>query len=183
MDASSPQAAPRSVLVIDDSSVECMLATAVLQKLGFSVVCVASAEQALLLLAVRSFDLAICDISLPGMDGLALLATIRACAAPPPCIVLSAHDDAQHAQAALRGGALAYLVKPLRLATMRDTLAKLLPQAPAASSISGSQSLLATLAVLLRAFSRNARPTAGAVARPVRSAAAALLPAGIRATG
>ncbi len=196
MDATSEQAAScRSVLVVDDSSVECMLATAVLQKLGFSVACVASAEAALLMLAVRRFDLAICDISLPGMDGLALLANIRACPAPPPCIVLSAHDDTQHALAALRGGARAYLVKPLRLNTMRDTLEKIFPQAPAARD---TPSLLISLgacaaeaprlqrrllAGLLRVFSRNARPTAGAVARPVRSAAAALPAAGIRATG
>lgn len=181
MDASSEQAAScRSVLVVDDSSVECMLATAVLQKLGFSAVCVASAEQALLLLAVRRFDLAICDISLPGMDGLAFLATLRACTAPPPCIVLSAHDDTQHALAALRGGALAYLVKPLRVNTMREALEKIFPQPPA---VSDTPSLMTRLSVLLREFRRNARPTAGAVARPVRSAAAALPATGIRATG
>ena len=183
MDASSLQAASRSVLVIDDSSVECMLATAVLQKLGCSVVCVASAEQALLLLAVRSFDLTICDISLPGMDGLALLASLRACPAPPPCIMLSAHDDAQHASAALRGGALAYLVKPLRLAMMREALADLFPQPPPASLARGSPPPPTMLAALLQALSRHARPTGGAVARPVQSAAAALLPAGTRATG
>lgn len=115
----------RSVLVVDDSAVECMLATAVLQRLGFSpVVCAASAEQALLLLAARRFDLAICDISLPGMNGLELLAAIRACPAPPPCIVLSAHDDGHHARTALQSGALAYLAKPLRLDTMRETLAR-----------------------------------------------------------
>ena len=181
MDASSEHAAScRSVLVVDDSTVECMLATAVLQKLGFSVACVASAEQALLLLAVRRFDLAICDISLPGMDGLAFLANIRACPAPPPCIVLSAHDDTQHALAALRGGALAYLVKPLRLNTMRDTLERYFPHAPVAGN---PPSLLTSLAGLLREFSRNARPRAGVVARPVRSAAAALPATGIRATG
>lgn len=177
-------ALPRSVLVVDDSQVERMLATAVLQKLGWSVHCVASAEQALLLLSARRFDLAICDISLPGMDGLALLAALRALAAPPGCIMLSAHDDAAHAQAALREGALAYLVKPLRPAMMRGTLEKLFP--PLAGT---APTPLARLAALLRGkggnpgFSRSARRKAGAAVRPTRSGADALLPAGIRATG
>lgn len=117
----------RTALVIDDSAVECMLASAVLQKLGFAAICVASAGQALARMADRRFDLAICDISLPDMDGLALLAAIRVASQPPPCIVLSAHDDGQHEQAALRAGARAYLVKPLRLGAMRAVLGELFP--------------------------------------------------------
>jgi len=132
MATSFSQAAPahaRSALVIDDSSVERMLAGALLERLGFSVSCAESAEQALALLAQRRFDLVVCDIALPGMDGLTLLAAIaiQAYPASPPCIVLSVHDEAQHALAALRDGALAYLVKPLRLAAMRDALDSIFP--------------------------------------------------------
>lgn len=112
----------RTVLVIDDSAVECMLATVVLQKLGFSVACVASAEQALAYMAESRVDLAICDISLPDMDGLTLLAALASMPQAPHCIVLSAHGDAAHEAAALRAGARAYLVKPLRLESMRTTL-------------------------------------------------------------
>lgn len=115
----------RAALVIDDSVVECMLATAVLQKLGFSVTCVASAEQALRHIAASRVDLAICDISLPDMDGLALVAALALAPQAPPCIVLSAHDDAMHEQAAIRAGARAYLIKPLRLESMRAALDKL----------------------------------------------------------
>ena len=121
------QAPVRTALIVDDSMVECMLATAVLQKLGFVVVCAASAQQALASMAGKRFDLAVCDISLPDMDGLALLAALRAAAQPPACIVLSAHDDGLYAQAALQAGARAYLVKPLRLASMRAALGDLFP--------------------------------------------------------
>ena len=117
----------RTVLVIDDSLVECLLATAVLQKLGCSVICVASAEQALMRMAGSRFDLVICDISLPDMDGLALLAAMQVVAQALPCIMLSAHDEGLHAEAALRAGAHAYLVKPLRLASMRAVLGELFP--------------------------------------------------------
>ena len=120
-------ARPRTVLVVDDSVVECMLATALLQKLGCAVTCATSAEQALQHISASQVDLAICDISLPDMDGLALLAALVRMPDSPPCIVLSAHEDALHAEAALRAGARAYLIKPLRLASMRAALDKLFP--------------------------------------------------------
>jgi len=163
-----------SALVIDDSSVERMLAGAVLERLGFSVSCANSAEQALALLVQRSFDLVVCDIALPGMDGLALLATMRACPESPPCIVLSAHDDPQHALAALRSGALAYLVKPLRLATMHDALDGIFPLSVTPPALQDNSSPLARLWACLgwlalrrriaraRAFSRTSRSTAAA---------------------
>lgn len=174
----------RCALVIDDSSVERMLATAVLQKLGFSVACAGSAEDALALLAERRFDLAVCDIALPGMDGLALLSAMRAWKAAPPCIMLSAHDDLQHGLAALRHGAKAYLVKPLRLARMRDAVGAIFPVRQPEPALEAA-SAVAAMAPIQRAgrLSCNVRRMAAAAAQPVRSAVAALLPAGIGATG
>jgi CheY-like chemotaxis protein len=177
-------AVSRCALVIDDSSVERMLATAVLQKLGFAVYCAGTAEEALALLTHCSVDLVMCDLALPGMDGLTLLAALRACAAPPPCIVLSAHDDPRHALAAMRAGARAYLVKPLRLADMREAVAAVYPAQqpepapePVASTAAGGNPADPS------ALSRSVRRTAAAVVQPVRSALALLLQAGIRATG
>lgn len=191
MTSSSPLAQAvlsHCALVIDDSSVERMLATAVLQKLGFSVTCAGSAEEALALLAHHSFSMVVCDIALPGMDGLALLAALQADPAPPPCIMLSAHDDPCHALAALGSGAHAYLVKPLRLADMHGAVSALhlIGQTEAAPECiacqvagPGAEGTTADASIL----SRSARRMAAAVAQPVRSALASLLQAGIRATG
>jgi CheY-like chemotaxis protein len=190
MDTSSPLAqVARShrALVIDDSSVERMLATAVLQKLGFAVTCASSAEEAFPLLTHCRFELVVCDVTLPGMDGLTLLAALRACPAPPPCIVLSAHDDPRHALAAIRAGAHAYLVKPLRLADMREAVAAVYPAQqpePANQRVASVASLDASANLVdAGALSHSARRMAAAVAQPVRSALALLLQAGIRATG
>lgn len=187
METSTPLVQPavsRCALVIDDSSVERMLATAVLQKLGFAVHCAGTAEEALALLTHCSVDLVMCDLALPGMDGLTLLTALRACPAPPPCIVLSAHDDPRHALAAMRAGARAYLVKPLRLAYMREAVAAVYPAQqpepatePVAATAAGDKPADAS------AVSRSARRTVAAVVQPVRSALALLLQAGIRATG
>lgn len=178
----------RCALVIDDSSVERMLATAVLEKLGFSVACAGSAEEALALLARHSFSLVVCDIALPGMDGLGLLTALQAQPVPPPCIVLSAHDDPRHALAALRGGAHAYLVKPLRLADMHDAVSAVhsvrqpepAPECfPCPLASHGAENDPAGAGLV----TRSARRMAAAVAQPVRSVLASLLQAGIRATG
>nr|WP_217344131.1 response regulator [Noviherbaspirillum sp. L7-7A]MBV0878244.1 response regulator [Noviherbaspirillum sp. L7-7A] len=176
-------AVSRRALVIDDSSVERMLATAVLQKLGFAVHCAGTAEEALALLAHCSVDLVMCDLALPGMDGLTLLAALRACPAPPPCIVLSAHDDPRHALAAMQAGARAYLVKPLRLADMREAVAAIHPAQrpePASEHIASTAAAAAADPVRLN---RSVRRTGAAVVQPVRSVLALLLQAGIRATG
>lgn len=187
METLSPLVQPavsRCALVIDDSSVERMLATAVLRKLGFAVHCAGTAEDALALLAHQEVNLVMCDLALPGMDGLALLQELRACPAPPPCIVLSAHDDPRHALAAMRAGARAYLVKPLRLADMREAVAEVCTAQPTetapepvAAAAAGARPADAG------AVSRSARRMAASAARPVRSALALLLPAGIRVTG
>lgn len=187
MKTSSPRvqtAVSRYALVIDDSSVERMLATAVLQKLGFAVYCATTAEEALALLTHCSVDLVMCDLALPGMDGLTLLAALRACPAPPPCIVLSAHDDPRHALAAMRAGACAYLVKPLRLADMREAVAEVyLAQQPEPVRESIASTAAGGDPAAAGALSRSARRTAAAVVQPVRSVLALLLQAGIRATG
>jgi CheY-like chemotaxis protein len=83
-----------------------------------------SAEQALTMLGQARHDLMLCDLALPGMDGLQLLDALHALAAPPKCIVLSNHDDPAHVLAALNKGALAYLVKPLRLPALRDLVSR-----------------------------------------------------------
>lgn len=121
------QRAACAALVVDDSGVERLLAIAALQKLGFAAAGAASAEAALEMMAMQMserqrYDLVLCDVSLPGMDGLELLSALRSADAGLCCIMLSNHDDARYAQLAAQRGALAYLVKPLRLSMLRELL-------------------------------------------------------------
>jgi DNA-binding response OmpR family regulator len=109
-------------LVIDDSGVERMLAAAMLTSLGYVVDAAPDADAALRLVACQCYRLALCDVSLPGMDGLALLAALRGLDASLPVIMLSSHDDVAFRLAAMRRGALAYLLKPLRLAALSALL-------------------------------------------------------------
>jgi CheY-like chemotaxis protein len=119
--------AVRRAMVVDDGAVERMAGRALLEKLGFSVVTAESGEDALRQLEQQPVELVLCDISMPGMDGLALLEATRGHAQPPLFIMSTSHDAAQHAEASLRGGAHAYLTKPLRFDTLRHAVNKAMP--------------------------------------------------------
>src|SRR5208337_2289421 len=61
----------------------------------------------------EAYDLALIDITMPGMSGLELLHIIKNCSPDTECIVVSAVNEAQTAVEAIRMGAYDYLVKPV----------------------------------------------------------------------
>ena len=72
-------------------------------------------------------DLLVLDIGLPGLDGFAVLAELRASGSRMPVIVLTARDTVADTVAGLEGGADDYMAKPFRfeelLARVRRRLA------------------------------------------------------------
>lgn len=71
-------------------------------------------------------DLALVDLTLPGMTGLDLIRVLRDQRPGLPCLVLSAYPGVQHAAAARDAGAAAYVEKgdpKALLAAIRQTLA------------------------------------------------------------
>ncbi len=113
----------KNALVVDDGPVERLAGKSLLEKLGFAVTIADSGEQALECMMQSDYDLVLCDISMPGMGGLALLEATRSHAVAPLFIMSTTFDDAEHALAAVRCGAYGYLTKPLRFELLRDTLA------------------------------------------------------------
>src|SRR3569832_1907237 len=85
------------VLFVDDGLVERLLDKTMLEKLGFSVSTASSGEEALQLIDEKPGDLVLFDIAMPGMDGLKLLDTARHKGKPPPFIMSTNHNDAEHA--------------------------------------------------------------------------------------
>jgi DNA-binding NtrC family response regulator len=59
------------------------------------------------------FDIALIDITMPGMNGIELLEVIRSCSPRTECIMVTAIDEAKIAVQSLRKGAYDYLVKPI----------------------------------------------------------------------
>ena len=71
----------------------------------------ASAEQALEMLRNSEFEIAVVDLSLPGLSGIDLTRSIRALHPRVPVVVLSMHDESQHGDDAVDAGASAYVTK------------------------------------------------------------------------
>lgn len=72
---------------------------------------VADAEEALSALEELKPDLAIVDISLPGMSGLELIKHMHALRPDLRTLVVSRHDEALYAERAIRAGARGYVMK------------------------------------------------------------------------
>jgi CheY-like chemotaxis protein len=106
------------ILAVDDDPPTLELVSSVLTTNGFPCLTASSGEQALSLIASDpDILLAISDINMPGMDGIALLGRVNAHCPPgtaPRVIFLTAHARVDYAVAALRLGAIDFLTKPVR---------------------------------------------------------------------
>lgn len=71
----------------------------------------ASAEEAMDVLEEANPDLAVVDVSLPGMSGLELIKHILALREDLKILVASRHDEALYAERAIRAGARGYVMK------------------------------------------------------------------------
>ncbi len=71
----------------------------------------ASAEEAFDRAEVVEYDIAIVDLSLPGVNGVELIKRLLATDPDAQVLVVSAHDEALYAERVLRAGARGYLMK------------------------------------------------------------------------
>ena len=81
---------------------------------GFAVTVVGDGPSARDYAMTGGFDLMVLDIGLPGLDGFAVLRSLREDGCPIPVIVLTARDGVQDTVAGLEGGADDYMPKPFR---------------------------------------------------------------------
>jgi len=72
---------------------------------------VASAQQALTMLALSPIDLVLTDMTMPGKSGLEFIKELQALCPTVPVLVLSMHDENIFAERALRAGARGYIMK------------------------------------------------------------------------
>ena len=101
---------------------------------GYAVDWVGSAERALEVTRTETFDLAVIDIGLPGMDGLALTQSLRKASHAMPVLILTARDALQDRVQGLDMGGDDYMVKPFELPELLARLRALLRRSQAATS-------------------------------------------------
>ena len=101
-----------AVATVDDDRRVRESVRSVLESAGYEALTFESAEAFLASGALASVTCVIADVRLPGMDGTQLQRHIRGERRQLPVIIITAHDEDDLRQQALRDGALAFLVKP-----------------------------------------------------------------------
>lgn len=101
------------ILIADDEAIRVMTLRTQLRALGFDVVAEATNGREAVELAERHQpDLAILDIKMPELDGIAAAREITA-RGPIPVILLTAYSEPELVERATEAGVFAYLVKPV----------------------------------------------------------------------
>jgi two-component system, OmpR family, response regulator len=115
----------RLLIVEDDHQLREAL-TDLLRQSGFDVDAFADGDQAFSALLSGDYDLAIVDLGLPGMDGLALVRSLRRQLRGLPILVVTARDALEDRVSGLNAGAEDYLVKPFELQELEARVRALL---------------------------------------------------------
>ncbi|HEY7292811.1 MAG TPA: response regulator [Vicinamibacterales bacterium] len=115
------------ILVVDDDKATCHMLKSILTRAGFSTAVAGDGLEALKTLGSEPFDLMLLDVWMPRMNGLELLAKLRAIEARPRVVVMTSDDAPETLLKAVREQAINYVHKPVQadqlLETVREALA------------------------------------------------------------
>jgi DNA-binding NtrC family response regulator len=114
------------ILVVDDEELQREMLGGFLQKEGFSVSLADSGESALKLCQDQSFEVALIDLKMPGMDGIELLSRLKEINPEIQVIVITAHGSIETAVEAMKKGAFHYVNKPVDLEELKINIKKAL---------------------------------------------------------
>ena len=103
------------VLIVDDDPVQRRLLEAMVQRFGYQAVLAEGGDAAVTVLTAPTasrVDCVVLDMVMPDLDGLGVLARLREAGLDLPVIVQTAHGGIDNAVAAMRAGAIDFVVKP-----------------------------------------------------------------------
>ena len=113
-----PDLGPLRSLVVEDKPINQRLVTAFLEDAGHMPTLAAGGRAALAVREQECFDLLLMDIQMPGMDGFATTAAIRAREATTgsrlPILAMTAHATPEDRDRCLTAGMDGYIAKPMR---------------------------------------------------------------------
>ncbi len=112
------------ILVVDDDDALRESLELVLAAEGYGVASVASAQAALAAIEQAPFEVVLCDLRMPGMDGMELLPQLVRRLPGVAVILMSAYGSADLAVEAVRRGAYDYLAKPFQPSEVVLTIRK-----------------------------------------------------------
>ncbi len=118
----------KRLLIVDDEETLTfsLYQTFITAPIECEVITAESGEEAWQRFEEKAFDLVITDISMPGMDGLALLKLIKGKSSDTQVIVITAYGSPEKKAAAFNLGADDYIEKPFDIHDVKSLVIKML---------------------------------------------------------
>jgi signal transduction histidine kinase len=110
------------LLVVDDDAAQMRALCSTLDREGYPTTGFTSARQALIAFQRQPFDLVLTDLTMPEMNGIEFLHAVHAMDPQVVGIVLTGHGSVDTAVAAMKAGALDYILKPFTLSMILPVL-------------------------------------------------------------
>jgi EAL domain-containing protein (putative c-di-GMP-specific phosphodiesterase class I)/FixJ family two-component response regulator len=124
-----------TLLVVDDEAPQLLALCNVLGDQGYEVVGCSSADEALAKLREKDFDILLTDLQMPQTDGITLLKEAQKIRPDIAGVLMTGHGSIDSAVAAMKVGALDYVLKPFKLSTAIPILARAVEIKRAAKSL------------------------------------------------
>jgi putative two-component system response regulator len=100
------------ILIVDDDETVCSMLTRMLGRHGYGCESAANGAEARSALASAPFDLALCDLNMPGESGLEIIEHVASEHPETATIMVTGTDDSAIAEKALELGTYGYVIKP-----------------------------------------------------------------------
>jgi two-component system, chemotaxis family, chemotaxis protein CheY len=127
-DASKKPRAPRSILIVDDSSTIRQQTRALLEGHGFRIVEATNGAEGLEEVKKALFDLILVDVNMPVMNGLEMITQVRKLPdyQKTPIFVLTTESSGDTVRKGKAAGATAWVVKPFKAEVLVPAIRKVL---------------------------------------------------------
>lgn len=122
---------PPRVLVIDDEKGLRDMLSYSLRRLKFEVVTVEDGEKGVAAALAEPFDVVLCDVMMPGIDGIEVLEILKRERPELEVVIVTGFPTDDMAARASTLGAFAFMAKPYELMILTDTLEKAVARARA----------------------------------------------------
>jgi DNA-binding response OmpR family regulator len=129
-----------AILTVDDSRAVRTIVGKQVKELGFDVLEAEDGQQGLDQLASAQVDLVLLDVTMPNMDGPAMLQKMREGGNQTPVIMLTSESKRSIVSGAMKLGIADYILKPFKPEELRTKVLAVLQGEPGAASIGRARS-------------------------------------------
>jgi two-component system response regulator AtoC len=112
------------LLIVDDEESMLEMLSIVTSKAGYGVTLARNGEEGLAALAKEPFDLILCDLKMPRLNGHEFLKKTNGLSVEAPIIMMSAYAAIEDAVEAMKGGAYDFITKPFKADEVLLTLGR-----------------------------------------------------------